>query len=251
MKVRLTVMIVLGGLLLGGCATKKYVAETTQPIQQKLDQVSDQANKQGTTIEETRKQLSQDETQLSATTEKANSADSRAGQALGKADAAAQRAEQVRSELSQKIANLDDYKPVADVAVPFKFNSDVLTAEAKQQLDQLVTEHGNAHKRFFIAVEGFTDRSGPEDYNLALSRRRADRVVNYLVAQHNIPVYRVQVIGLGKAKPADEGRNRAARAKNRRVEVTVFSADEGVTAMEQTKPAAQPRQPEQQKQPQQ
>jgi OOP family OmpA-OmpF porin len=75
-------------------------------------------------------------------------------------------------------------------------------------------------------VEGFTDRVGTDDYNAALSRRRADAVVAYLVAQHNVPVYRIHMVGLGKMKQVDEGKTRAANAKNRRVEVTLFSADQ-------------------------
>ena len=85
------------------------------------------------------------------------------------------------------------------------------------------------NKRFFIAVEGYTDSTGSKQYNEELSRKRADAVVNYLVAKHDIPIYRIHMIGLGEDKPADEGKNRAARAKNRRVEVKVFSADQ-VTA---------------------
>ena len=48
----------------------------------------------------------------------------------------------------------------------------------------------------------------------------------YLVAKHDIPLYRIHIIGLGQEKPVDEARNRAARAKNRRVEVKVFNADQ-------------------------
>jgi peptidoglycan-associated lipoprotein len=62
-----------------------------------------------------------------------------------------------------------------------------------------------------------------------LSRRRANSVAEYLVAKHDIPIYRIHMIGLGEEKPVDEGHDRAARAKNRRVEVKVFSADQ-VTA---------------------
>ena len=60
------------------------------------------------------------------------------------------------------------------------------------------------YKRFFIAVEGFTDQVGSTDYNAALSRRRADAVVEYLVAAHDIPVYRVHMVGLGKLKPVED-----------------------------------------------
>ena len=112
--------------------------------------------------------------------------------------------------------------------MPFKFNQYKLTPSAMQDLDNLAS-HVQADKRFFVAVEGYTDRTGSRDYNEALSRRRADAVVQYLVAKHDIPIYRIHMIGLGEEKPVDEGHDRAARAKNRRVEVEVFSADQ-VTA---------------------
>ena len=96
------------------------------------------------------------------------------------------------------------------------------------KLDQFAKEHAGA-RRYFIAVEGFTDAVGNAEYNEALSRRRANRVVAYLVTKHDIPVYRIQMIGLGKEKPLDEGRNRAARARNRRVEVKLYTADANST----------------------
>jgi outer membrane protein OmpA-like peptidoglycan-associated protein len=229
MKHTIAVILVLaGGLVLGGCATKKYVAQTVDPVKAKVDQVGDQTNKQGATLDETRKQLETDERELNATTEKANSADTRATEALSKADSAGR----LVNELRQAVANLDDYKVAAQTTVNFAFNSDKLSAETKQDLDRLVAEHGT-YKRYFIAVQGFTDRIGPDDYNIELSRRRADRVVQYLLTQHNIPLYRIHLVGLGKAKPVDEGRNRAARAKNRRVEVTIFSADSALSAVQQ------------------
>ncbi len=69
--------------------------------------------------------------------------------------------------------------------------------------------------------------------------RRADRVVHYLVTQHNVPLYRIHLVGLGKAKPVDEGKTHAARAKNRRVEVTIFSADSALSAVQQQNQLAQ------------
>ncbi len=219
--------IVLGSaLVLAGCATKKYVQTQVDPVNKKVDQVN-------SSLGDTQKQLSTDETKLSATAEKAEGADSRATDALGRADAASKKADQVRSdlrsELSQTVANLDDYKAVANATVHFKFNSDKLGDDDKQQLDQLAQQMGTM-KRYFIAIEGFTDKVGAPEYNLDLSRRRAQAVQTYLVVQHNVPVYRLQIVGLGKDKPADEGKGREARAKNRRVEVTVFNADVTVGA---------------------
>ncbi len=242
--------IVMGGLLATGCATKKYVRQTVDPVSGKLDQVATKTDQQGqtlnqtkTSLDETRATLEKDETALNATNERAVSADKRAGEAMDKANDAAARADtanqgvqQLNSTLTNTIANLDAYKQVGETTVNFKFNSDKLDSEAKMALDQLVASQ-NQYKRYYIGVEGFTDRVGSADYNEALSRRRADAVVEYLVAEHNIPVYRVQMVGLGKQKPVDEGRGRAANARNRRVEVTLFSADQNLAL--NTAPAAQ------------
>jgi OmpA-OmpF porin, OOP family len=224
MKRVIEVTLLASLVVLGGCATKKYVAKQTDPLNQKINEVD--KNQQGT-----QKQLEGDEPKISAAAEKAESADNRAGDALGRADAASKKADQVRSdlrnELSERIANIDDYKPAGDVTVLFKFNSAKLTDDAKQQLDQLGKGQVGSMKRYFVAIQGFTDKIGPADYNLELSRRRAEAVQNYLVMQHNVPVYRIQIVGLGKEKPLNEEKTRDDRQKNRRVEVTVFSADSG------------------------
>jgi OmpA-OmpF porin, OOP family len=237
-----TTFIVTGALLAGGCATKKYVRNTTSPIQAKVDQVGQQTTQNTQQIDDTRNQVKQVDERaqsgISAAQERASTADQHAGtadqhaqEAMNRANQAAQTAEQNNqglNSLRQVVSNIDDYKLQNSATVPFKFNQYVLTSQARQDLDQLVTQV-QADKRYFIAVEGYTDDVGPKQYNETLSRRRADAVVAYLVAQHDIPIYRIHMIGLGDDKPAAEGHNRAARAKNRRVEVKVFSADQ-VTA---------------------
>jgi outer membrane protein OmpA-like peptidoglycan-associated protein len=209
-------------LLVSGCATKKYVAQQVDPLNQKIQTVDKNA-------QNTQKQLEGDEPKISAAAEKADSADSRATDALGRADAASKKSDQVRadlrSELSERIANLDDYKPAGDAVVLFKFNSAKLTDEAKQQLDQVGKGPVGSLKRYFVAIQGFTDKIGSDDYNLQLSRRRAEAVQKYLVETYNVPVYRIQIVGLGKDKPVNEEKTRDDREKNRRVEITVFSAD--------------------------
>jgi len=230
-----TTCIVTGALLAGGCASKKYVRNTTAPIQAKVDQVGEQTTQNGQQIQDTRNQVKQvdDRAQsgISAAQEKASAADQHAGEAMNratqadqKADQAGQKADQAISSLRTVVANLDDYKLQTSVSVPFKFDKYQLTNESKQDLDKLASDV-SADKRFFIAVEGYTDNVGSRQYNEALSRRRADAVVEYLVAKHDIPIYRIHMIGLGEEKPVDDARNRAARAKNRRGEVKVFAAD--------------------------
>jgi OmpA-OmpF porin, OOP family len=237
-----TTCIVTGSLLASGCATKKYVRNTTAPIQAKVDQVGQQTTQNSQQIDDTRNQVKQVDEKaqsgISAAQERASTADQHAstadqhaGEALTRANQAAQMADQdsqALNSLRQVVSNIDDYKMQTSATVPFKFNQYTLSPEAKQDLDKLASDVQTA-KRFFIAVEGYTDSTGSKAYNETLSRRRADAVVEYLVAKHDIPIYRIHMIGLGEEKPVDEARNRAARAKNRRVEVKVFSADQ-VTA---------------------
>lgn len=237
MKRVIEITFVAGVLLLaGGCATKKYVAKQTDPINQKIQEVD--KNQQST-----QKQLEGDEPKISAAAEKADSADSRATDAIGRADAASKKSDQVRAdlrnELGERIANLDDYKPAGDAVVLFKFNSAKLTDDAKQQLDQLGKGQVGSMKRYFVAIQGFTDKIGPDDYNLELSRKRAEAVRNYLVETYNVPVYRIQIVGLGKDKPVNEQKTRDDREKNRRVEVTVFSADTSRGAQTQSPGSSQ------------
>jgi OmpA-OmpF porin, OOP family len=216
--------------LLGGCATKKYVAKTVDPVNAKVNEVDQNQQK-------TQKQLDEAEPRISAADEKATSADARAGDAINKADAASKKSDEVRdqlrSELNDRIADLDDYKAGTPVTVLFKLNSATLSDDARQQLDQLATGPLTGAKRYFIAIQGFTDKSGSADYNLTLSRRRAEAVQTYLVGQHNVPVYRVQIVGLGKDKPVNDEKTRQEREANRRVEVTLFTADTGAATKSQ------------------
>jgi len=237
MKTQLAMTIILGGAMLtGGCATKKYVRNTTAPIQAKVDQVGDQTNKNTSGLEDNRKETKavdeRAETGISAAKERAMTADNHAAEAMKKADNASSAAADAKAKADQDaleisslkgvVNNLDDYKPVAETTVQFAFGKDKLTDDAQGALDKLADEKANL-KRFVIAVEGFTDKVGSTEYNNALSRRRADAVVNYLVTKHDIPLYRIYMVGLGSQKPAEEGNTRAARSKNRRVEVKIYS----------------------------
>jgi OOP family OmpA-OmpF porin len=237
-----TTCIITGALLAGGCATKKYVRNTTAPIQAKVDQVGEQTTQNSQQIKDTNDTVKQVDEKaqngISAAQEKASSADQHAaaadqhaatadqhaGEAMTKANQADTKADQAMTSLRNVVANLDDYKLQTSATVPFKFNQYKLSGDVKTDLDKLAQDV-QSDKRFFIAVEGYTDKTGSKEYNEQLSRRRAEAVVEYLVAKHDIPIYRIHQIGLGEEKLVDDGRGRAAAAKNRRVEVKVFSAD--------------------------
>ena len=173
-----TTCIVTGTLLAGGCATKKYVQNTAAPIQAKVDQVGEQTSRNGQQIEDTRNQVKQvDEkaqTGISAAQERASAADQHAatadqhaGEAMASADKANKLGEKNMQDLSSLrsvVANIDDYKLQTSAAVPVSFNKYVLTDDAKAELDKLAMEVKSG-KRFFIAVEGYTDSTGSKAYN--------------------------------------------------------------------------------------
>ncbi len=239
MKTLAMSMILTGAMLSGGCATKKFVRNTTAPIQAKVDQVGEQGNRNATATEENKKEIKsvdeRAESGISAAKERAMTAENKAGEAMNKAteagniaNTAVAKADKNSTEIASIrniVANIDDYKPVAETTVNFAFGKDKLSKEAQESLDKLATDKGNL-KRFVVAVEGFTDKIGSPDYNTALSQRRANAVVNYMVTKHDIPLYRIYMVGLGSQKPADEGKTREARSKNRRVEVKIYSADQ-------------------------
>jgi OmpA-OmpF porin, OOP family len=227
-------MLMLGAtVLVTGCATKNYVRQSVDPVQAKVNQVSDQSNKEQTEITQTQQDVAKNTTDISAADETATGADRRAGDALAKANQVDQKADQNASQigqLRQTIVNLDDYKIANQVSVLFAFNQAKLTPDGKQQLDQLISGTSSL-KRYFIAVEGYTDQTGDASYNLELSKRRADAVVQYLAGEKNVDFNRIHVIGFGEQKLVDDGKDKDARAKNRRVEVKIYSADAAIAGL--------------------
>jgi outer membrane protein OmpA-like peptidoglycan-associated protein len=76
-----------------------------------------------------------------------------------------------------------------------------------------------------VVIEGHTDSVGSDDYNLALSERRAQSVAAALSAR-GVPADRIDSKGLGKAYPVASNDTQAGRQQNRRVEI-VFSDQSG------------------------
>jgi outer membrane protein OmpA-like peptidoglycan-associated protein len=103
--------------------------------------------------------------------------------------------------------------------VLFAFDSDALADGASRELDRVV-EAVQAAPRAQVTVEGHTDDMGGDDYNRALSERRAQAVATYLV-QHGVDHARVTARGLGKGRPAVANDGEEGRRKNRRVEIVI------------------------------
>jgi len=129
---------------------------------------------------------------------------------------------------NDRISALDDYVPQETTSVNFRVGSSVLTADGKAKLDAIATKALNA-KGYVLEVTGFADSTGGTERNRALSQRRADAVIRYLVEQHQIPLRRIVTpYGFGETNPIADNKTRTGRAENRRVEVKVL-VNKGLT----------------------
>lgn len=103
----------------------------------------------------------------------------------------------------------------------FEFNSDELTPQSKQLIDQLIAkvkEHGRFKK---ITIVGHTDSIGSVEYNQKLSERRALAIKNILVKKLPVAPSKVVAKGAGETQPIADNGNYQGREKNRRVEFNI------------------------------
>ncbi|MHC8342597.1 OmpA family protein [Pseudomonas sp. RT6P73] len=103
--------------------------------------------------------------------------------------------------------------------VLFAFNQSDLSASAQSQLDSLMDKLQNADV-VSIKVIGHTDSVGSDEYNQALSERRASSVAAYLLSQGLAP-NKLTSEGKGESQPVADNDTDEGRAKNRRVELHI------------------------------
>ena len=103
--------------------------------------------------------------------------------------------------------------------VLFATNTSQLNAGGTSNLVKLVS-FMNKYPARTAAIEGYTDSIGSEEYNQALSQRRADAVKSYLVGQ-GIDAARLTSAGKGKSSPVGDNGSSTGRQQNRRVEVII------------------------------
>lgn len=105
--------------------------------------------------------------------------------------------------------------------VLFPTNSSYLTEKAKTELDKL-KKILLAQTNKKIRVDGHTDATGEEKYNVWLSEKRAASVKKFL-EDAGISATRISTKGLGPNKPIADNKTPEGRQKNRRVEVTILN----------------------------
>ena len=108
-----------------------------------------------------------------------------------------------------------------DSGILFDVDSSVLQPESRSNIESLANIL-NRYPDTEIVVEGDTDSTGSEDYNLALSERRAQAVANYQISL-GVDSERISIIGLGETNPVATNETVEGRQQNRRVEIAIFA----------------------------
>jgi outer membrane protein OmpA-like peptidoglycan-associated protein len=111
---------------------------------------------------------------------------------------------------------LQSYKMSAAL---FRVDSAVLSNEAKSNIKK-IAEKIKKIKFKMITVEGHTDSSGGDDYNMVLSKNRAKSVYDEFI-KNGIPKKNLDYIGFGKKLPVRSNKTASGRQANRRVEIFV------------------------------
>jgi outer membrane protein OmpA-like peptidoglycan-associated protein len=106
----------------------------------------------------------------------------------------------------------------------FDFDRADLRPEAQAELTKL-GRILNKYDDTNVMVEGHTDATGSDQYNMDLSVRRASSVGTYLAAQ-NVTRDRLSAVGFGELKPIASNDTDDGRQQNRRVEVAIWANDE-------------------------
>jgi outer membrane protein OmpA-like peptidoglycan-associated protein len=107
--------------------------------------------------------------------------------------------------------------------VLFGFDKSDLTSQAQTNIKELATIL-NKYPDTYVRVEGHTDTTGTDAYNMGLSERRATAVATYLKAQ-GVAGNRVQAYWYGSKQPKVPNTSDANKAINRRVEFSIFAND--------------------------
>ena len=103
--------------------------------------------------------------------------------------------------------------------VTFDYDSAILRPGLYSEIDR-ISNVLIKYPETVIRVEGHTDSTGSENYNMVLSQRRADSVKN-LIVQRGVSLTRIETMPYGESMPIADNSTEAGRSMNRRVEIKI------------------------------
>jgi len=205
-------------------ARKNYVKRQTEPIRDRVNELDDLTAANGKAIKDTD---SRAQAGIKLASDKANEADQHALDAGNKATMAQQTAQQATQRLQTVetvVGNIDQYKASNQTEIRFRAGQTMLSKNAKDALDEMANTV-KGQRGYIIEVQGFS--SGRGQTAISNSQKMAESVVRYLVLNHEIPVYRIYLVGMGNA-PVASTTDETAKPKHTsggRVEVSLLKND--------------------------
>jgi outer membrane protein OmpA-like peptidoglycan-associated protein len=204
-------------------ARKKYVQRQTSPISDRVNELDELTAANGKMIKDVDARAQQG---IQLASNKANEADQHAIDAGNRANTAQQTATAATTRLTsveQVVGNIDQYTPSTQTEIRFKPGQTVLSKNAKDALDEMANTV-KGQRGYIIEVQGFS--SGKGQVAIQNSQKMAESVVRYMVLNHEIPVYRIYLVGMGNAPVA--GADADAKTKHisgGRVEISLLKND--------------------------
>jgi OmpA-OmpF porin, OOP family len=126
----------------------------------------------------------------------------------------------LKSQAVDPPLELKEYDRIALDAILFDFDQDVLTDSARIQIKG-VYDLLRKNRAMYMEISGYTDIKGSEEYNMGLSKRRAQRVIDELIAL-GIDKERLNMSYFGKELPVADNTTDEGRMRNRRVEFQIL-----------------------------
>jgi len=204
-------------------ARKNYVKRQTEPIRDRINELDDLTAANGKSIKDTDARA---QAGIKMASDKANEADQHAIDAGNKASMAQQSAQQASTRIQTVetvVSNIDQYKASNQTEIRFKPGQTVLSKNAKDALDEMANTV-KGQKGYIIEVQGFS--SGRGQIAISNSQKMAESVVRYMVLNHDIPVYRIYLVGMGNAPVAGEDQDaKTKRISGGRVEISLLKND--------------------------
>jgi len=225
-------------------ARKNYVKRQTEPIRDRVNELDDLTASNSKEIKDTDQRAQQG---IKLASDKANEADQHALDAGNKATQAQQTAQQATTRIQTVetvVSNIDQYKASNQTEIRFRPGQTVLSKNAKDALDEMANGV-KGQRGYIIEVQGFA--SGKGQGAIENSQKMAQSVVRYLVLNHEIPVYRIYLVGMGNAPVATTNTDEAGKTKRLsggRVEISLLKND-----LEQLASSGSTATPDQQQQP--
>ena len=204
-------------------ARKNYVKRQTDPIRDRVNELDDLTAANGKAIKDTDARA---QAGIKMASDKANEADQHAIDAANKATVAQQSAQQATTRIQTVetvVGNIDQYKASNQTEIRFRPGQTVLSKNAKDALDEMANTV-KGQRGYIIEVQGFS--SGKGQIAISNSQKMAESVVRYMVLNHEIPVYRIYLVGMGNAPVA--GTDADAKTKHisgGRVEISLLKND--------------------------